>query len=266
MGTTQRIVPGVTGEPNWGNISRGVTSVAGTIQKEQTEEKKDEPNTKKQQQLTKRRQEQVKQTVGRLIQASGGRAAVKSGRSATLGRSGRRGAQRLSGFLSVVATGGLAAALSTVTSPLANLTGLTNDEIIRRIVAYCSDASTGMDETAANAACNHLMQHYAEQAQTPEDLERVMQGAIAANGVEFLLCEYFGFYIFEHLSQRFQEKITQDRGKAVSSATFDEIKLDIIGRVRVMGATKPISQINWHGPQGHQIIDDIFDSVLVIFQ
>jgi hypothetical protein len=266
MGTTQRIVPGVTGEPNWGNLSRGITAVAGTVEKETSEAAKEDPNVKRQGQLSKRREEQVKQTVGRLILAAGGRTAVKQGRSSTVGRAGRRGARRLANFLSAVDSSGLAAALSTTISPLANLSGLSVEEAIQRVILYCSDGSTGMDETAANAACNHLMQHFAEQAATPEEFEAAMQGTIAEYGVEYLLCDYFGYYIFEHLSQRFQEKITQVRGQAISVATFDEIKLDIIGRVHLIGAERPISQTNWQSSQGQQIIDDIFDSVLAIFQ
>ncbi|WP_299760947.1 hypothetical protein [uncultured Pontibacter sp.] len=266
MGTTQRIVPGVTGEPNWGNTSRGVTAIAGTVNKEQSEQEKDEPDVKRQQQLTKHLQKQVGQTVGRLIQAAGGGTSISSGRSATMGRSGRIGAKRLSTFFATVASNGLATALSTPNNPLASLAGLTIEQIIQRIILYCSDGSTGMDETAANAACNHLMEQYAIQAQTPADFELVLQAAVGASGVEFILCEYFGYYIFEHLSQRFLEKITQDRGQAVSSATFDEIKLDVLGRVRVLGASLSISNINWQGSQGQQIIDGIFNDVLTIFQ
>lgn len=266
MGTTQRIVPGVTGEPNWGNTSRGVTAIASTVNKEQSEHEKEEPDVKRQQHLSKHRQKQVGQTVGRLIQAAGGRMAVSSGRSATMGLSGRKGAKRLSTFFATVSSNGLAAALSTPNNPLVSLAGLSIEQIIQRIILYCSDGSTGMDETAANAACNHLMEQYAMQAQTPEEFELALQAAVETSRVEFILCEYFGYYIFEHLSQRFLEKITQDRGQVVSAATFDEIKLDVIWRVRVLGASINISNINWQGQQGQQIIDGIFNDVLTIFQ
>ncbi len=266
MGTTQRIVPGVTGEPNWGSLSHGVTTVAGTVEKEKNETDKETPDAAKLNRLSKRKAKQIKVAASRLILAAGGRASVKTGQSSTVGKAGRRGASRLASFFSTVSTGGLAAAISSANLPLANLAGLSVDEIIQRVILYCSDGSTGMDETAANAACNHLMQQLAEQAMTPEAYEVAIQTAIANNGVEYLLCEYFGLYIFEHLSQRFQEKITQVRGQAVSAATFNEIKLDIIGRVHVIGAERPVSSINWQSAQGQHIIDDIFDSILSIFE
>ncbi|WP_439882195.1 hypothetical protein ACSX1A_03325 [Pontibacter sp. MBLB2868] len=240
--------------------------MAGTVEKEKNEADKETPDAAKLNQLSTRKAEQIKVAASRLILAAGGRASVKSGRSSTVGKAGRRGASRLASFFSIVGTGGVAAAISNVNLPLANLAGLSVDEIIQKVILYCSDGSTGMDETAANAACNHLMQQLAEQAATPEAFEVAIQEAITDKGVEFLLCEYFGFYIFEHLSQRFQEKITQARGQAVSAATFNEIKLDIVGRVHVIGASRPVSSINWQSSQGQQIIDDIFDSILGIFE
>ena len=266
MGTTQRIIPGVTGEPNWGEVSRGITSVSGTVSKEEQEASKENPDVKRQQQLDARRRKQVNNAVGRLVQAAGGRSVVKGGSSASVGRAGTRVARQLAAFFSTVSTGGLAGALSTATSPLANLTGLTVDQLVQRVLLFCSDASTGMDETAAMAACNHVMQEIAEDAQTPQDLETAIQAVVADDRVDYFLCEYFGYYIFEHLSQRFLEKLTQARGQALAATTFNEIKLDIIGRVHVMAATRSIAQINWQGIQGHQIIENIFENVMAIFQ
>jgi hypothetical protein len=265
MGTTQRIIPGVTGEPNWGEVSRGVTSVAGTISKEEQESEKAQPNLKRQQKLETRRRVQVNAAVERLLRAAGGRTAVKQGNSRSVGRAGIQVARRLTTIFSAVSTGGLASAISTANSPLANLGGLTVEQIVQRVIVLCSDTSTGMDETAAMAACNHVMLQLAEQALTPQELEASIQQVVATDQVEFLLCEYFGFYIFEHLSQRFQEKIAQVRGQPLATATFNEIKLDIIGRIHVMAATRPISRINWQGVQGNKIIEDIFDSVMAIF-
>jgi len=35
MGTTQRIVPGVKGQPNWGDLNKSITHIAKTVEKEQ---------------------------------------------------------------------------------------------------------------------------------------------------------------------------------------------------------------------------------------
>lgn len=264
MGTTQRIIPGVTGEPNWGNLSLDVTTVSKTVDKEEQLANDSQPNPKLQRQLSKRKSAQIKKTVGHLIQAAGGRTAVRSGSSAATGRAGNRVARRLTRLFSAVGTGGFAEALATSTAPF-DFTGLTVEEVITRILLVCSDGSTGMDETAALAACAHVLEQLEQPGQTPQQFEAAMQAAVAGPGLEALLCQYFGYYIFEHLSQRFQEKITQLKGAAVAAATFDEIKLDILGRVQVIAASRPLAQIDWAGAQGDQIIADIFDSILALY-
>lgn len=264
MGTTQRIIPGVTGEPNWGNLSLDITTVSKTVSKEEQLEKQAQPNPKLQQKLSKRKKAQIKNAVGHLIQAAGGRAAVRSGSSSATGRAGTRVARQLTQFFSAVGTSGLSGALSTPSAPF-NFTGLSVEEIIDRIILLCSDGSTGMDETAALAACAHVLEQLEQPGQTPAQLEAAMQAIVAANGLEAILCDYFGYYIYEHLSQRFQEKITQLKGQAIAAATFEEIKLDILGRVQVIASTRPLAQINWSGAQGSQIIEDIFDSILALY-
>lgn len=264
MGTTQRIIPGVTGEPNWGNLSLDVTTVSKTVDKEEQLANQSQPNPKLQQKLTKRKSAQIKKTVRHLIAAAGGRTAVSSGSSAATGRAGTRVARRLTRLFSAVAAGGFVSALATPAAPF-DFTGLTVEAIIDRILLLCSDGSTGMDETAALAACAHMLEQLERPGQTPQQFEAAMQAAVAGSGLEELLCQYFGYYIFEHLSQRFQEKITQLKGAAVAAATFDEIKLDILGRVQVIAANRPLAQIDWAGAQGNQIIEGIFDSILALY-
>lgn len=264
MGTTQRIIPGVTGEPNWGNMSLNVTSVAKTVGEEGKLAAQPQPSAKRQRKLGQRRTAQIKHAVRHLIGAAGGRAAVRSGTSAATGRAGTRVARQLTQFFSVLGTGGLAGALATPAAPF-DFTGLTIEEIIARILLFCADGSSGLDETAALAACAHVLEHLEQPGQTPTQFEAALQTALAGNGLETLLCQYFGYYIYEHLSQRFEEKITQLQGPAVAAATFAEIKEDILGRVQVIAAARPLAQLDWTGPQGQQLIEDIFDSILAIY-
>lgn len=49
MGTTQRINPGVTNQPNWGDLSNSITQIAKTIEQENKldEDDNERDNTKK---------------------------------------------------------------------------------------------------------------------------------------------------------------------------------------------------------------------------
>ncbi|WP_263602708.1 hypothetical protein [Chryseobacterium sp. PET-29] len=70
-----------------------------------------------------------------------------------------------------------------------------------------------MDETAANNASCEIMKELAEL--TGNDLlkfEEVVKEYVEGKGLSDLLCKFWGIYIFEHLSQRFEEKIQQQKG------------------------------------------------------
>ena len=123
-----------------------------------------------------------------------------------------------------------------------------------------------MDETAASAACNHLLNQIGLEAETPEAYEEKLVELLQGNGLVNLLCEYFGYYLFEHLSQRFDEKISQMLGEAVCEQTFDEIKSDIIGRIKLLNLDIPVQSVDWSGQQGHQITERIFNDILRIYE
>lgn len=262
MGTTQRLSPGVTGEPNWG-ISNSITAISKIVIEATADTA---PSPQRNTVLENRRQHQVKSAVSRLVNSAGGRAKVTGGGSASFGRSGRNVATRIGAFFSDVSQNGLETALQNLGNQLGNLNGVPLREVILRIVQLCSDPSTGMDETAARAACTHLMEQISAQCKDLSEYEAVIQMAFQNDDTATdLLSEYFGYYIFEHISQRFEEKIAQDRGQSISVDTFEQIKLDIIGRVQRLSATQPLLKINWAGAAGFTIIQTIFDNVLSVF-
>lgn len=275
MGTTQRIIPGVTGEPNWGNLNHAVTSIANTVEKEQqvgaeaekaikraeatpTEaNKKAADNVLKQQRvLITRRSNHSISALKNLIRTGGGRAKVVSGKSHSLGRAGIRSSKRLSGFFINVHSGGLAPALKKL--GFGPINGKTLKEVIDFLLIYLTDSGSGMDEVAANMATCQVLALLSEDVKTVDELEEKLKSLVELDKLSELLCNYFGFYLFEHLSQRFQEKITQMKGEAVSSETFKIIKDDILSQVKVVNADKAIADIDWKGAEGKKLEENIF--------
>ena len=202
MGTTQRISPGVTGEPNWG-ISNSVTAVANIVaHEEQAAANNVADDTGS---LERRRSRNIGNAVGRLIRSAGGRQVVKTGSSSKLGKAGKIVAIRLGAFISDVNRGGLELAFQNLGLQLGSLDGLSVQDVIWRIVKLCSEESTGMDEVAANAACNHVLQKMAEENPTWQEYEDFLKEAFQnIESGERWLSEYFGYYIFEHLSVRYE--------------------------------------------------------------
>jgi len=270
MGTTQRIVPGVTGKPNWGALSRSVTGVAKTVEKEaetEVEGAKTPEEIKKENKqyktLIKRRDNHIKAAFKNLIQTGGGSKTVSSGKSKSLGRAGRKSARKIAGFFSGVSQNGLQKELNKI--GFGSLTGKSVQDIIDYLLVYTSDSNTGMDETAASKASCEVFEEMA--AQTGNDIrefEKLLQESVDGNGLENILCRFWGLYIFEHLSQRFEEKIEQEKGTEISKETFKIIKDDIIGRIEVLNKDRPVKKIDWSGDEGSTEIDIIFESIINI--
>ena len=266
MGTTQRIIPGVSGEPNWGVLNKAVTHIAKSVEKENAE--KDNAQAKDAQQIARehkrvmdRRSYHLKSVFSNLIKTGGGVNQVVRGRSRSMGKAGLHSASRISNFFASVGAAGLKTALNDI--GFGNLAGKNVQSVIDYLLVYCSDSNTGMDETAASkASCEVLNELAAESNNDLNAFETLIKEMIEGKGLSDLLCRFWGFYIFEHLSQRFQEKITQQRGEEVSSQTFKIIKDDILGQVRVLNETRPVAKIDWKGSEGAKEMERIFKSII----
>lgn len=283
MGTTQRIVPGVTGEPNWASLNGAITDLANTVKQDQEQDKTDSNNqgpadptstsvdqqqiinsTKYQQRLQTRKKAHLQKAMRTLIRTGGGRSKVSRGLSPSLGKGGTRVSRRISGFVTQVHREGLDTVLRRI--GFGPIQGKTVQEVIDFLLLYFADTSAGMDDVAANLASCQVMEYLAENVKTLEAFEEKVHSLVEGNGLTELLCLYYGLYLFEHLSQRFQEKITQLKGEAVSRETFNIIKEDIIGQVTAIGKSKEMTAIDWKGPEGRAIEEKIFDSIIQIFE
>jgi len=283
MGTTQRIIPGVTGEPNWGNLNIAVTSFANAVEKEQEIEKEMDdakeknpvstPESIEQAQLAFNKQQQLihsrknhhfTSALRNLIRTGGGKSSVTTGRSRSLGRAGLKNAKRLTGFITAVASTGLQQVLTS--AGFGSLKGKSTQEVIDFLLIYFADSSSGMDESAANMASCQIVEKLSEGINTVEALEDKLKELAEGNLLTELVCTFYGLYLYEHLSQRFQEKITQIKGEAVSKEIFMIIRDDILAQVMALSKTQSLSEINWKGQSGKALEEKIFSSIIQIFE
>lgn len=282
MGTTQRINPGVTNEPNWGDLSNSITQLAKTLEqekklddeeaKENVEDKKENDdgkkpvvsdNSKQYKKILDRRTEHIKSMFRNLVKTGGGRKAIASGKSSSIGKAGLKSAGKLAGFFTSVASNGLDKTLTDI--GFGSLQGKSFNDVIDYLLIYCSDSNQGMDETAANKASCEIMKEIA--AQSDNDVKKyqdLIKKLVDGQGLADTLCKFWGLYIFEHLSQRFEEKIQQQKGEEVSKETFKIIKDDILGRVKVLNTQRAVSKIDWNKAEGRKEIEKIFDSIIKI--
>jgi hypothetical protein len=270
MGTSQKIIPGVTGQPNWGDLSKSVTQIAKTVEKEREIEGQYEGSEtdsseldKLFQNLFKKRKAYLSSTYDNLVKSSGGKDSVTRGKSKSLGNAGLKSSRKLVGFIVNVSSKGLQEALTDI--GFGSLIGKSLNEVLDYLLVYCTDNNTGMDETAANKASCEIFDMLAAQSRNDlNSFEELLKNSVDVKGLSEILCAYWGFYIFEHLSQKFKEKITKDRGEKVSRETFKIIKDDIVGRIKVLNLKKPVSKIDWKGAEGEKEISSIFESIIKI--
>lgn len=268
MGTTQRIIPGVSGQPNWGDLNKSVTNVSKTVEKEQAVKDNVVNNppgqeAKDYRKLMDRRNYHVKSVFKNLVKTGGGSKSISTGKSSSIGKAGLKSSGKLVSFFSNVSRSGLQYALTDI--GFGNLVGKNIQDVIDFLLVYCSDSNTGMDETAANKASCEVLNEIAELSNNDLDqFELLLKEYVEGKGLSDILCKFWGFYIFEHLSQRFQEKITQQRGESVSTETFKIIKDDIIGRVMVLNQNRPVTKVDWKGEEGQKEIEAIFESIIKI--
>lgn len=267
MGTTQRLKPGVSNEPNWGDLNKSITSVAKTVETEKELENNDtisaEEAAKQFARIETKRSALLKSAFKNLVKTGGGRANISSGKSASIGKAGKKSARRITSFFTSVENKGLQQALIDI--GFGSLLGKTFEEILDFLLVFCSDSNEGMDETAANKASCEIMKELAELAGNDlNKFEQLIKEYVEGTGLGDLLCKFWGLYIFEHLSQRFEEKVKQQKGKEIGKETFKIIKADILGQVKVLNTQRPVDKINWKGNDGEREIEKIFDSVIKI--
>src|SRR5690606_28445704 len=97
-----------------------------------------------------------------------------------------------------------------------------------------------------------------------DKFEDLIKEFVDGNGLADTLCKFWGLYVFEHLSQRFEEKIKQQKGEEIGKETFKIIKDDILGQVRVLNDMRPVAKVDWKGRDGRKEIEKIFDSIIKV--
>lgn len=267
MGTSQRMRPGVSGEPNWGDLNKSITNISKTVENEKELENNKRINPQDEAHLYKRisdrRSAHLKSAFNNLVKTGGGRSKISSGKSSSIGKAGIKSARRITGFFTGVGTNGLQQTL--VDIGFGSLQGKTFQEVLDYLLVFCSESNEGMDETAANNASCEIMKELAVLAGNDlNNFEQLIKEFVEGTGLADLLCKFWGLYIFEHLSQRFEEKIKQQKGAEIGKETFKIIKADILGQVKVLNTQRPVAKIDWKGNAGKNEIEKIFDSVIKI--
>lgn len=260
MGTSQSISPGVSGDPNWGQTSSAVSNFANSVGKEI-----ENPSVLNNPRYNAKRDARLKNILNKYVKAAGGRQSMSSGKSSKGGKAAISTASSFGGFLNVVSRGDL--------STYAENNGLTSfatrskEEIVNFLLDDICDATTNFDEGAAKSALDKLLNELLEEANSSSEIDELLQEKIADVGIDNILIDFFGTYIFEHLSQPIQERLFDSKGEDVCNKTMDEIREFINSELETIHSTTGIDGVNWDNPvECEKVSKEIFNNVLKVFE
>ena len=248
-------------------MNKSITNISKTVEKEKELDNNQnitpQDEAAKYKRISDRRSVHLKAAFNNLVKTGGGRAKIISGKSSSIGKAGRKTAGKITSFFLGIGSNGIQQTLVDIGFGL--LQGKCFHEVLDYLLVFCSDSNEGMDETAANNASCEIMKELAALAGNDLDkFELLVKEYVEGKGLADLLCKFWGLYIFDHLSQRFEEKIKQQKGVKIGKETFKIIKDDILGQVKVLNTHRPVAKIDWKRNAGKEEIERIFDSVIKI--
>jgi len=244
MGTSKSYTARVKGQPQWGDLSRAVTTGCGSGTM---------ANNK------------LGTIMSNYIKVVGGANNAGRGNSRIAGKGGIRNAKRIGAFLGGFAGGGgIFQALDQI--GLKGLEGKSLEEIINQLIEYCSGPSNTIDDVAAKTATQKLFEEIAEEAETPEEFEQKLKEIVETENVQEILIRYFSLYMFEHLSVMFYEKLVAEKGKTDCEDLFKQIKDYIREKLKSMNKTNPIGNIDWKSEEADRLVKNIQEDVLKVFE
>jgi hypothetical protein len=245
MGTSKSYSASIKGQPQWGQLSSSVTSNCGT---------------------GKVGAANLSTILSRYVLVIGGASRAGRGNSKISGRAGIRTAKNIGGFLGAFQSSGNNLTRTFSTLGFDNLGGKSVPEVIDYLLETLSGPSSTIDDVAAKSASQKILEELAGNATTITGLENNLKEVLTANGLEEILIKYFGYYIFEHLSVMFYEKLVVEKGKKECNDLFKQIKEFIIEKLTNTSKKRDISKLDWKGNEADLLIKGIQEDVLKIFE
>lgn len=210
-------------------------------------------------------QPRIKRILSNYVSTVGGASVTGRGGSKAVGRAGIATAKKLGAVFSAFQGGAdIKSALAEV--GLTNLEGKTVQDVINHLIEFCSGPTSSIDENAAKEASRMLLENLVSDAETIEDLESVLEERFDIDSSEDLIIQYFGYYVYEHLSKWFYEHLVRKKNETDCKSLFRQIKDCINQMLITVNRTNPLHNIDWGSTDADRIIKNIYQDVLTVFE
>lgn len=245
MGTSKSYSASIKGQPQWGNLSNSVTSNCDgeTVSASN-----------------------LGNIISRYVGVIGGSSRAGRGNSKIAGRAGIRTAKNIGTFLGSFSSSGDDIQFALKKLGLTDLDGLSLNDVINKLLEYCTGPSSTLDDVAAKAASQKILEELAGDSETIEEWQQQLVETLKNETLEDIIERYFGYYIFEHLSIMFYEKLIVDKGKSDCENLFRQIKDYIFEKIKNINGTNPLKNIDWGSDESDRLIKNIQEDVLKVFE
>lgn len=172
-------------------------------------------------------------------------------------------ARKIGGFFSSVNDIGFRKAFED--AGLGSFEGKTLSEIAHALLDHLGGPSNTLDEADVRTALCDLMDEILNNADSPEDVEQVMETRAHGKALDNLIRRFFGYYIYEQFCRDFYGRLVANIGNEEAEKSINEIRDYICEVLKDEIGDRDMNQINWSGDQGKQIIGEILDETLEVF-
>lgn len=259
MGTSQSINSGVKNDPSWGITSASASRLANKKKKEL-----ENPEKYNQKKYIKKKRDSFGKLISNYINSSGGVSNMSSGRSSRGGKAGVNSTKALGGLLNSVNSGQFEDYIKE--KGFKDFHNKSKSELVNFILEDICGPTTNFDEAAAKSALDNLLDQMLENAETAEDVSLELQKYVDIEGINSILINFLGIYMFEHLFQPLEEKLFLSKGEKVCYYTMSEIKEYILEEIMVLNTEKQLSNIKWSDEKTHDEFSKlIYKNVLEVF-
>ncbi|WP_342984523.1 hypothetical protein [Bacteroides uniformis] len=277
MGTSQRHNPSVAGQPNWGKSSLSLSAAIKNLERldildaEDNKKANDIDNIrvasstrrKQRERIAASYRKNIHNAVSRLVKASGGKRKVTSGSSRALGHAGIAVLSNFLGAIAEIQKKGLSCWLAEKGITLDSKSWKEISDILKDL---CSDTVVGMDETAANQALSEILQILDNTINNSTlDVEEVLNNCLGKEQLQDVIDTFFGVYIYAHLSQNFEEKLTKKYSQKEVAKYMADIKDLIISDIKQGVNGLNSTQIDWNSEEGNSYITEEFNRIISVF-
>lgn len=185
------------------------------------------------------------------------------GGSARLARTGVRVGARLGAFADLVGRRGLAEALWTF--GLEDLIDRPAADVLDGLIDALVGSPETRDDALALQALEDMRRALFADAHTADDIEALLHAAMGRTEISGLIREYYGYYLYEAFVSDFYERLLRRYGEAATRQTLDSVQRTITEALTYhLGGSSP-TDIDWSGPEGRHLCDQILGDVRDIF-